>query len=182
MKMIAAANDWFDCYGNQAVAPRTGGTEAKGRRISKCTQHPAFPGQDDKMIGVNGARFFLPRCSLFGIAPARAGEVRVRSICSIRGRRLSYSAKSYACFSSHRDAGQTPRVIFMRMDLERLGDSANEPGQPDNEVFRPRALARRSRRDRIPASRYGSVDITLGGLCSGDYTLPACRVAGAAGS
>ena len=55
------------------------------------------------------------------------------------------------------------------MDLAGLGDSGKRPGQPDNEVFSPDALADIGAAIELVRSRYGASDITLGGLCSGAY-------------
>ena len=59
--------------------------------------------------------------------------------------------------------------VVLRMDLAGIGDSGTRPGEPDNQVFPAAALDDiRSAIDFL-GSRFGSMEITLFGLCSGAY-------------
>jgi pimeloyl-ACP methyl ester carboxylesterase len=68
--------------------------------------------------------------------------------------------------------------VVLRMDLAGLGDSATSPGKPDNDLFPPAALDDIRTAIEFVRDRYGSGEITLGGLCNGAYH--ALRAAAAA--
>lgn len=68
--------------------------------------------------------------------------------------------------------------VVLRMDLAGIGDSATRTSRPDDEAFPPAAIDDIRAAIQFIQSRYGALNITLAGLCSGAYHALRAAVAG----
>jgi pimeloyl-ACP methyl ester carboxylesterase len=122
--------------------------------------------------------FLTAEALLFAIVTEpRQGEVRRRAVILVN------AGADYHIGASGMYVGLARRwarrgYIVLRMDLAGLGDSGTRSGRPAGEIFPPTALEDiRAAIDWV-RSRYGVVDLTLAGVCSGAYHALRAAAAG----
>jgi pimeloyl-ACP methyl ester carboxylesterase len=118
------------------------------------TEHPVFIGSEPTLFGI--------------ITEPQPGEMRHRAVILLNvGAEYHIGSSRMYVSLARRWARQGYTVL--RLDLAGLGDSGTRPGRPDNEVFPHAALDDIRTAIELMRNRYGAVDVTLGGLCSGAY-------------
>jgi len=121
---------------------------------------------------------FGSEAALFGIVTEpRRGEIRRRAVILLNAG-ASYHIGANRMYVSLARRLARRGYFVLRMDLAGLGDSETRPGRPDNEVFPPAALDDIRAAMDLVRTRYGVLDITLAGLCSGAYHTLRAAAAG----
>jgi alpha-beta hydrolase superfamily lysophospholipase len=179
--MITAMCEWLRPFQHGPTAP----AEADPRQ---CPNDGVLPptnilqlpgeGSDGNAVVTERPAFFGPDALLFGIVTEPVpGELRRRAVILLNAG-ADYHIGANRMYVPFARQWARHGYVALRMDLGGIGDSGTTPGQPDNEVFPASALDDIRAAIEFMRTRYGVVDITLGGLCSGGYH--ALRAAAAA--
>jgi len=179
--MVTAMCEWLRRFQRGPSAP----AEASRRRYLDSEVVPATnvlqlpsEGPDPNAVVTERPAFFGSDALLFGIVTEPSpGELRRRAVILLNAGADYHIGANRMYVPLARDWARHGYVA-LRMDLGGIGDSGTTPGRPDNEVFPPAALDDIRAAIEFVRTRYGVVDITLGGLCSGGYH--ALRAAAAA--
>jgi alpha-beta hydrolase superfamily lysophospholipase len=123
--------------------------------------------------------FISAGTTLFGIVTEpRADEKRRRGVILLNPGADSHIGASRMYVSLARRWARRGYFV-LRLDLAGIGDSATRSGRTDDEVFPDEATNDIRSAIEFMRSRYGIVDMTLAGLCSGAYHALRAAVAGA---
>jgi dienelactone hydrolase len=136
---------------------------AEGEPRAALTERPVLIGTDGNLFGI--------------VAEPRDGEKRRRAVILLNIGAEHHIGSSRLYVSLARRWARHGYAV-LRLDLGGLGDSRTRAGRPENEVFPPDALDDIHSAIEFMQSRYGAVDITLGGLCSGAYHSLRAAIAG----
>ena len=172
--MIAALRDWL---GELA--------KATPPAVARAAVAAAQPRAAELLLGGGPARlrerpvFLDPQRMLFGVIAEPVDRKPQRALILLNaGADVHSGAGAMYVVIARRLAREGYGVL--RMDLAGLGDSATRAGRPDDEVFPPQALEDVRAAVDFMHFRYGSVELTLAGLCSGAYHVLRAAVAGVA--
>ncbi len=161
-EMIAAMGEWLS-QRNNGKAPDPGEV---AHQQSMTLAFPAFPNR----APVTERPVFLPPDSvLFGIATEPAAEEIPRGAVILINAGADYHIGASGIHVLLARRWARLGYIVLRLDLAGLGDSLTRPGKPDNEVFPPGAQNDIREAVEWIRTRYGALDLTLGGFCSGAF-------------
>jgi alpha-beta hydrolase superfamily lysophospholipase len=161
-EMIAALCEWLTQRNDGKVSD-------PGEVAYQQSMTPAFPASPNRAPITERPVFLPPGSVLFGIVtePAINEIPRGAAILINAGADYHIGASGIYVLLARRWA-QLGHIV-LRLDLAGLGDSHTRRGQPDNEVFPPGAQNDIREAVEWIRTRYGTLDITLGGFCSGAF-------------
>jgi alpha-beta hydrolase superfamily lysophospholipase len=179
--MVTAMCEWLQRFQHGPSTP----AEASRRQYLNGGVVPATnvlqlpsEGPEPNAVVTERPLFFGSDALLFGIVTEPfPGELRRRAVILLNAG-ADYHIGANRMYVPLARQWARHGYVALRMDLRGIGDSGTIPGRPDNEVFPPAALDDIRAAIEFMRTRYGAVDITLGGLCSGGYH--ALRAAAAA--
>jgi alpha-beta hydrolase superfamily lysophospholipase len=175
-EMIHATSEWLLKssqhveYGLQRLESKSASSsisisvknEGSGQ-ILQLTERPLLFGADEGLFGI--------------VTEPGLGELRRRAVILLNAGADYHIGVNRMHVTLARDWASRGYFV-LRMDLAGLGDSRTRPGQPDNEVFPGAVLDDIRAAVELLRGRYGALDITLFGLCSGAYHALRAAAAG----
>jgi pimeloyl-ACP methyl ester carboxylesterase len=174
VEMLAAMKEWLT-----GRLGRSGGAIPEQPPAS-ATERVLLPGawESPQTSICERPVFVISDVPLFGIVTEPpAGEKRRRAVILLNPGADSHIGASRMYVSLARRWARRGYIV-LRLDFGGIGDSATRPLHRDDEVFPAQALDDiRSAMDLLRA-RYGVVDMTLAGLCSGAYHALRAAAAG----
>ncbi len=121
---------------------------------------------------------FGSEAMLFGmVTEPRGGELRRRAVILLNAG-ADYHIGASGMYVGLARAWARSGYVVLRMDFAGIGDSGTRPARPDNEIFPQAAIDDIAAAIAFIRGRYGALDVTVAGLCSGAYH--ALRAAAAA--
>jgi alpha-beta hydrolase superfamily lysophospholipase len=168
--MIAAMREWLSQRRASGYSVSTGVayTDSNPGIVAMTTKALALPAPQSEPVAERP--FFLePGSLLFGIItePPAGAALKGSVILTNAGADYHIGASGINVLLARRWARSG--YVVLRMDLAGLGDSNTRPGRPDNEVFPPAAVDDIRVAVEWMRSRYGTLDLSLVGLCSGAF-------------
>lgn len=171
--MIGAIDEWLRRDGaTEAAVERADMLESSSDDTFVTLSSPAGPKIRERAV------FFAEQPRRFAIVTEpQADETRRRAVLLFNGGATYHIGPNRMYVSLARRWARRGYLV-MRVDLAGLGDSATRPGRPDNEVYPPAAVDDMRAAIEFISSRYGTREITVGGLCAGAYHSLRAAVSG----
>jgi alpha-beta hydrolase superfamily lysophospholipase len=161
-EMIAAMCDW--------LAQRNDGKISDpGEAVYQQSMTLAFPASAHRAPVTERPVFLPPESVLFGIVTEPAVNQNHRGAVILINAGADYHIGASGIYVLLARRWAQLGYIVVRLDLAGLGDSRTRPGHPDNEVFPPGAQNDIREAVEWIRARYGALDVTLGGFCSGAF-------------
>jgi alpha-beta hydrolase superfamily lysophospholipase len=169
--LLTAMRGWLLRYENGRSGQTKEGEESSPGASARLAPALTLPGDEPRSQAALVERpvFLSSVAVIFGIVTEPHPDEKRRRAVLLLNVGAEHHVGSCRMYVSLARQWARHGYIVLRLDLAGLGDSATRPGRPDDEVFPPAALDDIRIAIEFLRRRYGAVDITLGGLCSGGY-------------